>query len=45
MTSDHGQLVENPGTMKLFVGGGQPGYTEGQHAEVEIKGKALNMGY
>lgn len=45
VTSDHGQLVENPGTMKLFVGGGQPGYSEGQHAEVEIKGKAFDMGY
>lgn len=39
LTEADGRLVEYAGRIGLFVGGGQPGYTQGQKGELLLKGK------
>lgn len=45
LVNDAGRLVENPAPVTVFVGGGQPGYSEGVTAQVLLTGASIVFDY
>jgi beta-glucosidase len=41
IVTDQGQWAVDPGALTIFIGGGQPGFTQGLSATVTIFGKRV----
>lgn len=43
LTDESGNLIERAGEVKVYVGGGQPGYSEGKSVQLKISGEAYQV--
>lgn len=43
LVDEEGNWVIEPGNFTVFIGGGQPGYAETLHAQVQVVGKTLRL--
>lgn len=43
LTDESGNLIEHAGEVKIYIGGGQPGYSEGKSAQLKITGEPYQV--